>query len=378
MRVRSAVAVFVASGVALASPGAPAVPPPSGVAGAPYNTVPAGSDTVAVTLDLGAASAILDLLSAPKYDAEAARALETVPAVEAAIRDSKRPAEVFEHDLEAAFDEKSHVTMFDFRQIREDRGRWKDLLAMIASRQGELTRMASDRARALLPGDRLVSVAVTIDLTFGLPGRADHIVVPNVANWFVVIDLARALADTQASGASEQIKRLSRLMAAEAFQRAWAEYRVDSPAWRKRDTALGAVEMLVRRVAESGPIAVYNVDENFFPLNVWLKQPMREAIDELNRTADRLAAAGGDLEARMALAAEIQKPEFTSSVAGPAGAFMVDGIVQGLGIDAYRVAIAAGPRAFFEAYEKAAGMKSSGLIPLSKTLREHLAAAAKG
>src|SRR5262249_23603823 len=135
-------------------------------------------------------------------------------------------------------------------------------------------------------------------------------------------------------------------------------------------------EPLVRRVAESGPVALYTVDENFFPLSVWLKQPMRDDIDELNRMADRLLSTEGDLDARVTIAAEIPKPAFTATVAGPAGAFLSDGIVQGLGIDAFRAALAAGPRAFFEAYDRASQRKGSGLIPLSKAFREQLAAAA--
>src|SRR5262249_32813953 len=148
---------------------------PSGVAGAPYNTAPVGNDVVNVTLDLQAARGILQVLSADKFDRAWAAGLEGLPAGRAAIKDSRRPAEVFEHDLAAAFDEKARPTLFDFHQVREDRGRWKDLLAMIASRQDELTQLASQRARALLPGDRPVTVATAILLTFGLPGRADHL-----------------------------------------------------------------------------------------------------------------------------------------------------------------------------------------------------------
>jgi hypothetical protein len=118
------------------------------------------------------------------------------------------------------------------------------------------------------------------------------------------------------------------------------------------------------------------VDENFFPLSVWLKEPMKSSIDALNRTADRLMSAEGDLDARMTLAAEIRKPEFIAQVAGPAGAFLADGIIQASGLDAYRAALQGGPRAFFEAYDRATQKKGSGLIPLSKAFRERLTAAA--
>lgn len=248
---------------------------------------------------------------------------------------------------------------------------------MIASREAELTKLASVRARALMPGDRPITVTTAILLTFGLPGRADHIAVPSAdaSSWSVVADLARSLSDVQASAAADQIKSLSRLMAAETYQRAWAEYRAASPPWQKRDAGLGQLEPLLLRVAEAGPVAIFNVDESFFPLSVWLKQPMRDSLDELNRVADRLVSTEGDLDARMEVATEIQKPGFTSGVAGPAGAFLADGIIQVLGIDAYRAALAGGPRAFFEAYERASHRKGGGLVPLGKAIREQLAAA---
>jgi hypothetical protein len=196
------------------------------------------------------------------------------------------------------------------------------------------------------------------------------------AEWAVVIDLARALSDVESSTPAEQIKHLSRMMASEANQRAWAEYRSKSPAWQKHDASLAQLEPLMRAVAEAGPVTLYTVDENFFPLSVWLKEPMKSSIDALNRAADRLMSSEGDLDARMTLAAEIRKPEFTAQVAGPAGAFLADGIIQVSGLDAYRAALAGGPRAFFEAYDRATQKKGSGLISLSKAFRERVAAAA--
>jgi hypothetical protein len=235
--------------------------------------------------------------------------------------------------------------------------------------------MSSERARALIPPDRTISVTLPFYLTFGLASRADHIALPGAggAEWGVVIDLSRALADTEASSPAEQIKQLARLMAAEAYQRAWAQYRADSPAWQKHDSALGQLEPLVRIVAEAGPVALYNVDENFFPLSVWLKGPMKTSIDELNRVADQLVSTEGELDQRMAIAGEIKKPEFVSGIAGPAGAFLADGIIQTHGIDAYRTALSQGPSAFFEAYDKAADQQGKALIPLSKAIQDRLA-----
>ncbi len=119
-------------------------------------------------------------------------------------------------------------------------------------------------------------------------------------------------------------------------------------------------------------MALYNVDENFFPLSVWLKGPMKTSIDELNRVADQLVSVEGELDQRMAVAAEIKKPEFVSTIAGPAGAFLADGIIQTFGVEAYRTALSQGPRAFFEAYDRAADQQGKALIPLSKSIQDRL------
>jgi hypothetical protein len=355
----------------------PFAPRPGAGPAAPYDSPPVGNSRIAITIDMRAAREILALLGEAQFSPAAAKQLETLPAVELAIADSNRPPETFERDLAAAFDEDARVSIFDFRRIRDDRSRWQELLGLISSRESELTKMSSERARALIPPDRTLSVTLPFYLTFGLPSRADHIALPGAggAEWGVVIDLSRTLADSEASAPAEQIKHLARLMASEAYQRAWAEYRAESPAWQRPETSFGQLEPLVRIVAEAGPVALYNVDENFFPLSVWLKGPMKTSIDELNRVADQLVSSEAELDERMAMAGEIKKPEFISGVAGPAGAFLADGIIQTLGIDAYRTALSQGPRAFFEAYDRAADQQGKALIPLSKSIQDRLAGA---
>jgi hypothetical protein len=218
-----------------------------------------------------------------------------------------------------------------------------------------------------------VTVTTPISLTFGLPGRADHVLATGESGErMTVIDLARALAEEETSGPQAQLDHFSRMVASEAYQRAWAAYRAASAAWQKHDLGLKQLEPLLREVAESGPVALYGIDPNFFPLSMWLKDRMTASLDELNRVAERLVSTEGDLDQRVSLSAEVRRPDFVSRVAAPAGAFLADGIIQTLGVEAYRTALAAGPRAFFEAYEKAAQQKGKQLIPLSKTIRDTL------
>ncbi|HEY7575638.1 MAG TPA: hypothetical protein VIB08_10775 [Thermoanaerobaculia bacterium] len=364
----------------LLAAGCATAPPPEPIPGtsvrAPYDSPPAADSQVTISLDLRAARSILAVLSKERYDPAEAKLLEILPAVRLAIQDSNRPPETFERDLAASFDEQTRIAVFDFRRIREDRSHWDALLSSLGSREEELTRQAATRAAALLPADRPVSVTVPIALTFGLPGRADHILAPaDGPDSMTVIDLARALSEEEQASPAEQVEHLSRLIASEAYQRAWAKYRAESPAWQKRDPELQQLEPLVRETAESGPVALYGIDPNFFPLSLWLKDRMKASLDELNRVAERLVSAEGELDQRVSLAAEVRRPDFVSRVAAPAGSFLADGIIQTLGVDAYRAALAAGPKAFFETYDKASQQKGRQLIPLAKAFRERLAPA---
>ena len=372
----AAAAVSIAAAATPPSPSPTAVPAPKGGPRAPFDNPPAAGDTITIVLDMRAARSILAVLSQKSYQAADAKLLENLPAVKFAIRDSNRPPDTFQRDLAAAFNDQTRFTLFDFHRVREERGRWEELLAMISTHEAELTRQAADRARALLPPQPPVTVTVMVDLTFGLSGRADHIVVPATESEpeVILVDLARALSEAENAAPAEQIRHLSLMMATEAYRRSWSAYRAASPAWTRHDPSLGQLEPLLFSVAAAGPVTLYTMDENFFPLSVWLKDRMKASLDEMNRVADRLVSTEGDLDQRVALVAEVRRPEFASRVGGPAGAFLADGIVQTLGVDAYRAALAGGPRAFFEAYDRAATQKGRALIPLARVIRESLAA----
>lgn len=345
----------------------------TGSSRAPYDAPPVNPGPVTLTLDLRAAREILALLGRASFDANGAKAIEILPAVQAAIQESGRGKEVFERDLAAAFDDQARISLFDFRKIREDRAKWEELLAQISSREAELTKKITERARALLPASPAAPATLPVAFTFGLPGRTDQMAVASGGGRVLVIDLARALSDLQASAPPEQIQHLSRMVATEAYARAWAQYRSASEAWNRHDNSLGQLEPLVRVVAERGPVSLYGIDENFFPLSVWLKEPMRTSLDDLNRVADKLLSTEGDLDSRVTLQSEVRRPDFAARVAGPAGAFLADGIVSAFGVDAYRSALEAGPKAFFLAYDKASQEKGRALIPLSKAIRDRLA-----
>jgi hypothetical protein len=345
---------------------------PAAAPRAPYDAPPGAPHGIDVQIDTRAAREILESLSRPKLDPQDARLLEDLPAVRLAIQDSTRPPEVFERDFAAAFDENSRTSVFDFRTIRQERNRWKVLLEAVAAREKDLVRAASRRAAALLPGDRAVNAKVRVYLSFGLSGLADHLVLPSVGGQdTMVIDLARALGEAQGEPPESQILRLARLIGGEAFRQAWAIYRRDNPAWTHPQPQAVPVDLLLLTVAEAGPAAVFSVDENFFPLSVWLKVPMKRSIDELNRRAERFAQAQDNLEARVSLTTELKRPDFVRQLAGPAGAFLADAIIQTSGLDALRAALQQGPKAFFQAYEKACQADKS-LIPLTHVIRERV------
>jgi hypothetical protein len=374
MTIRAGLLLFVAS---LALSCAASAPTPSGPAGgaphAPYEAPPAGRHSIEIHVDSRAAVEIFAFLSRPAFDAEGVHAIGELPAVRLTVQDSRRTLETFERDLAAAFDEETKSVVFDLHSIRAARARWEALLAAVPSREADLARMAAERAAALLPAEPPVSARLQVYLTFGVAGLADHLVVtaPD-GNEAMIVDLARALGDSAGESVENQLERIARLIAGEAFRQAWRTYRAVSAAWTRHDASLGLLEPLLQIVGEHGPAALFHVDENFFPLSVWLKEPMKRSVAELNRTAERLVESEKELEARVALGAEIRRADFVQRVAAPAGAFLCDGIIQNTGLDAFREALAAGPKALFAAYDRAQ-RKSRDLVPLSDVIRKRLA-----
>ena len=366
--------LLVAASLALSCAGSTSVPsvPAPGAPRAPYEAPPAGHHTIEIHVDSRAAVDIFGFLSRPAFDTERARAIGELPAVRLAVQDSRRTLETFERDLAAAFDEEIKSVVFDLHSIRAGRQRWEALLAAVPSREADLARMAAERAAALLPAEPPVTARLQVYLTFGVAGLADHLVVTAPGGGeAMIVDLARALGDAAGESVENQLERVARLIAGEAFREAWRTYRSSSPAWTVHDTSLGLLEPLLQIVGEHGPAALFHVDENFFPLSVWLKEPMKKSVAELNRTAERLVESEQELEARVALGAEIRRDDFVQRIAAPAGAFLCDGIIQNLGLDALREALAAGPKALFVAYDRAQ-RKSRDLVPLSDVIRKRL------
>ena len=360
--------VGCASGVGRGGAAKPAAP-----GRAPYDERQPGVHSLRVSVDPSTARQILESLSRPRYEAADVKVLEDSLAVRLAIADSGRSREVFERDFAAAFQEDNQTAVFDFARIRRERERWVALLDAVAARRSELERLSADRAASILPADRPVSVELPVFLSFGLAGLADHLVARDSGRPAVIVDLARALGESEGEAPENQIGRLSRLLAGETFREAWASYRRGSPSWRPGAASrLGTLEPLVRSVAEAGPVALFSIEESFFPLSTWLKEPMNKSVSDLNRMAERLVESEKDLEARVALAAELKRPDFVVRTGGPAGAFMADGIVQAFGIESLRAALRDGPIAFFTAYERAS--RARDLPPLAKPLQERISA----
>jgi len=339
----------------------------------PYAGGGATPHAIEIRVDSRAAREVLAAMARPQFEAADGSALRALPAVRLAIQDSGRPPDVFDRDLAAAFDEESRPAVFDFRSIRAERERWDALLATVSAGESELQGKAAASVATLLPDDRPIALQLQVLLSFGLAGLADHLLLPAPEGRTVmVVDLARALGESTSEPAENQRTRLARLIAGGAYRQAWTSYRNASPAWQRRDSDLGQLEPLLRSVAEAGPVALFSVDENFFPLSVWLKEPMKRNIGDLNRMAEILAAPDTDLDKRMEMTAEVRRPEFARRLAGPAGAFLSDAIVQAEGLPAFRRALAGGPRAFFQAYDRIAQAGGRDAIPLAKVIQDRI------
>jgi hypothetical protein len=284
---------------------------------------------------------------------------------------------VFERDLRAAFDTEARVAVFDFRAVRDSLTRWQAFVAGVAPREAEMAKMAVAHAVALLPSDAPAPARLDANLSFGLAGLADNIVARTPdGGETMVIDLARALGESDAESLDARIARLSRLIAGAAFRQAWGNYRANSPAWKQPEPELGPYEPLMRIIAEAGPVALFAVDESFFPLSTWLKGMQKKASYDLERAATAIAESETELDKRVEVMSELRRADFARRVVAPIGMFLADGIRVAAGPDALKAALAGGPHAFFLAYDHAS-QKNKELMPLPKLIKDRLAAAAK-
>lgn len=368
--------LLLAAGTGCASApsgGGPATAPLPGKT--PFSAPPATAHEIRISVDTRAAREILGALSRPRFESTDVKVLEDMLPIKLAIQDAARPEDVFQQDFAAAWDPETRSAVFDFATIRRERERWQVLLDAVSSGKDELERSASARAAALLPGDRPVKVRVVVFISFGLAGLADHLVAATPDGTpAMIVDLARALGDSDTGPPSNQISRIVRLISGEAYRLAWSRYREGSAAWKRPIPSLGPLEPLVRLVAQSGPVAIYSLEESFFPLSTWLKEPMQRSLNDLNRMGERLVESEADLDTRVALAGELKRPDFARRVAAPSGAFMEDGIIQTFGVDALRGVLAAGPVAFFVEYDRAT-QRNKDLPPLSKLIVDRVKAA---
>ena len=355
-----------------AAPRSAQAPSVAGGSRAPYDSPPESKASITIEIDGKTARQILEALAHPRTDGSDPKVLQNQRAVALAIRDSSRTPDVFERDFAAAFQSENHPAVFDFKSVRDHQERWQVLLDGVLSRKEDLIRLSRQRGASLLPADADVSARLDVDFTFALPGLDDHLVVRTPEGGeLMVVDFAKALSDAESAALDAQISRLSRLIAGEVCRLTWTAYRDASPSWKKPDPQLGQLEPLLKLVAGTSPIGLFGVDESFFPLSAWLKEPMKRAVDDLNHRAEQFTQAQENLDARMELAAELKRPDFARRVAAPIGAFLADAIAQNSGTAGLSATLQAGPRAFFVAYDKAT-QNNKELPPLGKAIKDRL------
>ena len=230
-----------------------------------------------------------------------------------------------------------------------------------------------DARGALLPGDRPVSARLDVYLSFGVAGLGDHIVLRGEnGREAMVLDLARALGDSEGEPLDARTSRIARVIAGVAFRQAWAAYRDQKP--RPGSTPIrssGRARRPAARRRGRGPrLPLHGRRELLSALR--LAEGTGEAGRRRLEPPGRPSRGGGKPRAPHG-ADHGDPPRGLRAPRRRAGRAPISSTRSSrTGLDALREALQEGPKAFFLAYERACDMDRS-LPPLSRSIRDQLA-----
>jgi hypothetical protein len=227
------------------------------------------------------------------------------------------------------------------------------------------------RIASLLPTGTPVTESFVVVPFLGVSGFAEVATVRDGDRLVLSADLPRLTGDlASAPMPREVVLKLLRAASAEGWRTLFDAHVRKAPAWPDEKTA--DFDTLLARTIAEGPMTLFLIPDDFFPIVPLLEEPIVRAYARWNRAADVLLEGKKKESERQELLLNAGKGDFWSHYPAIVGVQMTDALLRLAGREKYLSALAGGPRAVVSLYLEVT--KGKRLPELSKSARKALEA----
>lgn len=224
------------------------------------------------------------------------------------------------------------------------------------------------RVASILPDEPPLTAAIVIVPFIGIGGFREISSVREEGTLTLVVDLPRLVGNSGASQPREAFLKMLRGAGAESWRILFNAHVRKTPPWPPADAT--SLDALLAATAAEGPPALFEIPDEFFPLDPFFAEPVARAFRRWNATAERLLDPGVKEVARRDLLREASRGDFWAQYPAVVGAQMAELLIRQKGRAAYVAALAAGPRALARLYAET--VKGTKKPDFSKPVRKAL------
>lgn len=347
----------------IATPAEAGEPQPS--AGPPFDVASRTPHRITAAIDTGPARDILALLTGSDEAPAALRRLKASAAARAALRAEETSAEDFWGRLVTAATGTPDLLLASYRGQAEA---FRAVLDQTDRDAPGTAPLLAARLASLLPDEPPLTIRIVVVPFIGVGGFREISSIPEEGTLFLLADLPRLAASSGALQPREILLKMLRGAGAVSWRVLFNAYVRKSPPWPAADAV--NLDALLAQSASEGPAALFQIPDEFFPLDPFFAEPVARAFRRYNDAAEKLLDPETKEVARRELLREGMHGEFWAQYPAIVGAQMVETLIRKMGRAAYVAALARGPRALARLYvETVAGTKKPAF---SKVVRKAL------
>lgn len=355
--------LLVALVVLAARPARPQTPRTAG--GLPFDVEARTPHRITAETDTQPARDVLTLLTGSDGAAAALRRLRGSAPARAALRAEGMNAEDFWGRLVTAATGTPDTL---FAGYRSEAAVFRAVLDQTERDVPATVSLLAARIASLLPDEPPLTTAITIVPFIGAGGFREISSVREEGTLILVVDLPRLIGNSGVSQPREALLRMLRAAGAESWRILFNAHVRKTPPWPAADAT--GFDALLAATAAEGPPALFQIPDEFFPLDPFFAEPVARAFRRWNGAAEKLLDPATKEVARRELLREALHGDFWAQYAAIVGAQMAETLIRQKGRAGYVAALAAGPRALARLYAET--VKGTKKPDVSKVVRKAL------